>query len=184
VPRRIRYQVAVTLDGFIADPNGGFDWIPTDPEVDFTALFEQFDTFLMGRGTYETMVNQQGSGAIPGKKVIVFSKSLKQKDHPDVMVVAEASKEFLDRLKNEARQDIWLFGGGALFRSLLEIKAVDTIELAIMPVLLGAGIPFLPSSAVETKLRLTKHEVSKIGRMSLSYDIEYTSPRSGAKGPK
>ena len=54
--RRIRYQVAMSLDGYIAGPNGEFDWIVTDPEIDFAAIFKQFDTLLIGRGTFETMV--------------------------------------------------------------------------------------------------------------------------------
>ena len=55
--RRIRYAVATSLDGYIAGPNGEADWIIMDPEIDFTALFNQFDTLLMGRHTFEAMVN-------------------------------------------------------------------------------------------------------------------------------
>ncbi len=49
--RRLRYQVATSLDGYIAGPNGDFDWIVTDPDIDFAALFAQFDTAVMGRKT-------------------------------------------------------------------------------------------------------------------------------------
>jgi len=49
---RIRYQVAVSLDGYIAGPKGDADWIIMDPEIDFDGLFAQFDTFIMGRRTY------------------------------------------------------------------------------------------------------------------------------------
>ncbi|HEX2693452.1 MAG TPA: dihydrofolate reductase family protein [Gemmatimonadaceae bacterium] len=171
--RRIRYQVAASLDGYIAGPDGEFDWIPHDPEVDFEKLFEQFDTFLMGRGTLETMVKQQGSGAIPGKRVIVFSRTLRQENHPEVTIVSEPSERFLNALRNEPGRDIWLFGGGSLFRSLLEVRGVDTIEVAIMPILLGGGIPILPAPAPRAKLKLRSHEVSKIGRVSVEYDIEY-----------
>lgn len=51
--RRLRYQVAVSLDGFIAGPNGEYDWIVTDPAIDFAALYKEFDTAVMGRKTYE-----------------------------------------------------------------------------------------------------------------------------------
>jgi dihydrofolate reductase len=176
MPRRIRYQVAASLDGYIADPNGGYDWIPQDPEVDFEGLFNQFDTFVMGRGTFEITLTQYPDGAIPGKRVIVFSRTLQQKDYPKVTVLHEPTAEFLNALRNESGKDIWLFGGGLLFRSLLELKVVDTIEVAIMPILLGGGIPALPAPAPRAKLKLTSHEVSKIGRVSVNYDIEYDLP--------
>ena len=58
--RRLRYQVASSLDGFIATEDGGYDWIPMDPEIDFGALFAQFDTLVMGRKTYEMMQALRG----------------------------------------------------------------------------------------------------------------------------
>ncbi len=69
--RRLRYQVAVSLDGFIADPNGGYDWIVMDPSIDFGALFKQFDTLVMGRKTYEPLIAQGGHGVMPGVEIIV-----------------------------------------------------------------------------------------------------------------
>ena len=61
--RRIRYVVAMSLDGYIAGPNGEADWIIMDPEIDFQALFDQFDTFLMGRRTFEGMGGQGMAGS-------------------------------------------------------------------------------------------------------------------------
>ena len=52
--RRIRYQVAMSLDGYIAGPNGEFDWIVKDPEIDFAEIFKQFDTLLTGHKVYKT----------------------------------------------------------------------------------------------------------------------------------
>src|SRR5688572_9657920 len=63
--RRLRYQVAVSLDGFIAGPNGEYDWIVMDPSIDFAALFKEFDTAVMGRKTYEVLTAQGGHGAMP-----------------------------------------------------------------------------------------------------------------------
>src|SRR5439155_5778765 len=64
--RRLRYHVAVSLDGFIAGPNGEYDWIVADPSIDFAALFKEFDTAVMGRKTYELLTAQGGHGAMPG----------------------------------------------------------------------------------------------------------------------
>jgi dihydrofolate reductase len=181
MPRRIRYQVAASLDGYIAGPNGEADWIIMDPDIDFGELFNQFDTFLMGRGTFENMVHQQGSTAMPGMKVIVFSRTLNQKDYPDVTIMGEPLKELLTALRNERGKDIWLFGGGSLFRSLLQIRMVDTVEIAVIPVLLGGGIPLLPTPAARTKLKLTGHRVYKTGIVLLEYAIQYTLPHKATK---
>src|SRR5215207_8464830 len=81
--RRIRYQVAMSLDGYIAGPKGEADWIIMDQEIDFAALFEQFDTFLVGRRTFEAMA-RAGQGGTPGTKTFVFSRTLRQQDYPRV----------------------------------------------------------------------------------------------------
>lgn len=173
--RRIRYQVAMSLDGYIAGPEGEADWIIMDPDIDFAALFEQFDTFLMGRGTFEPMV-RAGQGETPGAKTFVFSRTLRQQDYPGVTVVAEGAEETVAALRAEPGKDIWLFGGGLLFRSLLGAGLVDTVEVAIMPVLLGGGIALLPPPAGQTKLKLTGHKVYKTGIVLLEYSVE----RAGA----
>ena len=65
-----------------------------------------------------------------------------------------------------------LFGGGSLFRSLLELGLVDTLEVAIIPVLLGGGLSLLPHPAALTKLRLTNHRIyEKTGTVSLQYAV-------------
>ena len=82
--RRLRYQVAVSLDGFIAGPNGEYDWIVMDPAIDFSALFSEFDTAVMGRKTYEVLTARGGHGALPGLDVVVFSRTLPPATHPGV----------------------------------------------------------------------------------------------------
>jgi dihydrofolate reductase len=170
--KRIRYQVAMSLDGYIAGPKGEADWIIMDPDIDFGALFEQFDTFLLGRRTFEAMA-RGGQGGTPGVKTLVFSRTLRQQDYPGVTIVAEGVEETVAALRAEPGKDIWLFGGGSLFRSLLDAGLVDTVEVAIMPVLLGEGIPLLPPLAKQTKLKLTGQKVySKTGIVLLEYSVE------------
>lgn len=168
--RRIRYQVACSLDGYIAGPSGEADWIIADPEIDFAAIFAQFDTLLMGRRTYEGM--PKGGGGTPGMKVFVFSRTLRQEDCPDATLVSEDAKSLLDELRAQPGKDIWLFGGGELFRSLLELDCVDTVEPAVIPVLLGGGLPLLPAPAVRRRLSLTGHRIYNSGIALLEYDVE------------
>jgi len=168
--RRIRYQVACSLDGYIADANGGVDWIVMDPEIDFGAIFDQFDTLLMGRRTYEEL--PEGAGGFGDMSIVVFSTTLHAEDHPNVTIVADDVDRTIADLRARPGKDIWLFGGGELFRSLLELGCVDTVEPAVIPVLLGGGRPFLPEPAVRRRLSLTGHRLyERSGIVLLEYAV-------------
>jgi dihydrofolate reductase len=167
--RRLRYLVATSLDGYIAGPNGEFDWIIMDPEIDFDALYRQFDTILMGRRTFEVA----GGGSMPGTKVYVFSRTLKPEDHPKTQIVSENSESFVASLKTKPGKDIWLFGGGLLFRSLLAAGLVDSVEVGVMPILLGGGISLFPPPASAANLELKSHRLySSTGIVSLEYAVK------------
>jgi dihydrofolate reductase len=147
-----------------------------DPDIDFRALFEQFDTFLMGRRTFEGM-GGAGGGGQQGAQTIVFSRTLRQQDYPNVTIVSENPQQVLADLRSKSGIDIWLFGGGSLFRSLLEARLVDSVEVSVIPVLLGEGISLLPPkpSSERFKLKLTSSRTFKTGIVSLEYAVEYES---------
>jgi dihydrofolate reductase len=176
--RRVRYGVAMSLDGFIAGPNGEADWIIMDPEIDFKEIYNRFDTLLLGRRTFDGMKATSGGGSMPGMQVFVCSRTLRQQDHPNVTITDKPEK-VITGLRSKPGKDIWLFGGGSLFHSLLEARLVDAVDVAVIPVLLGGGIPLLPSPAKRVKLKLTGHKVyKKTGTMYLEYSVEY---RTGSK---
>lgn len=172
--RRVRYVVAMSLDGYIAGPNGEADWIIMDPDIDFRALFEQFDTFLLGRRTFEAIGGARG-GRQSGAHTIVFSRTLRQQDYPNLTIVSENPEEAVADLRAKPGKDIWLFGGGLLFRSLLEARLVNAVEVSVIPVLLGEGIALLPPKPLSErfKLKLAGSRTFKTGIVSLEYSVEY-----------
>ncbi|HXI86517.1 MAG TPA: dihydrofolate reductase family protein [Parvularculaceae bacterium] len=159
--------MAASLDGFIAGPNGEYDWIMPDPAVDFMELYKEFDTALMGRLTFE--LAESGPGArLPGMQTIVCSRTLRSADFPKFTITPDAVAA-VAALKSESGKDIWLFGGGALFRSLLDAGLADTVEVEVMPVLLGQGAPLLPGGARPYGLQLSHCKAKPNGIVSLSY---------------
>jgi dihydrofolate reductase len=174
--------VAVSLDGFIAGPHGEFDWIVMDPSIDFGALYKEFDTAVMGRRTHEVVKAQGGHGAMPGLDVVVFSRTLAEAAHPGVRIVNSDAREAVGALKKRPGRDIWLFGGGMLFRSLLDAGLVDSVEVAVMPVLLGAGIPLLPSGAIAELTLADQKTLPASGIVMLSYSVAgSTAPGPGIR---
>jgi dihydrofolate reductase len=169
--RRVLYRVAASLDGYIAGPRGEVDWIVHDPAVDFTKLYEQVDTVLLGRRTYE-LTRQPGAPPWPqGWQILVFSHTVTPEEHPGVTIVRAEAGRRVAALRAAPGRDIWLFGGGTLFRSLLGAKQVDIVEVLVVPVLLGGGIPLLETGAPLTRLALEQVERYPSGLLSLRYRV-------------
>lgn len=166
--RKVRFSAAMSLDGYIAGPKGESDWILMDPEIDFRAFMGAFDTVLLGRKTYEATRHHGGVG-MPGMRAFVFSRTLRQEDCKGGTVSGDPA-ETLAALRKAPGKDIWLFGGGELLRSMLGLRLVDSVEVAVIPVLLGGGIPLLPGPAERTKLKLARQRaLSKTGTVMLEY---------------
>ena len=171
--RRLRYNVATSLDGFIARTDGTFDWIVEDPSIDFAGLTSQFDAAVMGRRTYEVMKRLSPGTVLPGVKVYVSSNTLAPADAPDAVIIPGDPVETVRALKMAEGKDIWLFGGGVLFRALLDAGLVDTVEVALMPVLLSEGIPVLPPGAASPRLELTNvTSLPASGIVMLTYAVQ------------
>ncbi len=147
---------------------------PGDEAVfDFNAFYSQFDTILMGRRSFEFVKGAGGGGSTPGMQVFVFSRTLRQEDHPGVTIVDDP-EGLMAELRAKPGKDVWLWGGGSLFRSFVELRLVDTVEVAVIPVLLGEGVPLLPPPAKRVDLKLTGHKLdAKTGSVSLEYAVQY-----------
>src|SRR5262245_32074396 len=148
----LRYSVAASLDGYIAGPNGEFDWIVVDPEIDFAAMYASFSALVMGRRSYEVYV-ATGGGVGPALPVYVCSRSLADGERDGVTFVRDAVSRVRDLKVSSEGKPLWLWGGGELFAELAHAGLVDGVDVAVIPVVLGGGIPLIRPSATTMTLR-------------------------------
>jgi dihydrofolate reductase len=169
--RELVYSVATSLDGFIAGPKGEFDWIIQDPTMDFGEVFGHFDTIVMGRHCYDFILREGRSPKEFGMKTYVASTTPDPAQHRDVTILGSNLAATVAELKQVSRKDIWLFGGGKTFRSLLNAGLVDRVEVSVIPVLLGGGIP-LVTEGRRWPLQFKDSRTFPSGIVSLTYRVE------------
>ncbi|MCZ2850495.1 dihydrofolate reductase family protein [Modestobacter sp. VKM Ac-2978] len=166
--RALTYYVGVTLDGFIAAPDGSYDFFPvTEPLLEFiaqefpetlpthvrsqlqiTAPGTRFDAVVMGRATYEPALQAQITSPYAHLEQHVVSTTLPADIDPAVQVSRDPVP-LVRRLKGEPGAGVWLAGGGALAGALLD--EIDVLVLKRYPIVLGAGIPLFDSGTAEAR---------------------------------
>jgi dihydrofolate reductase len=176
--RTLTYLVRASVDGMIAGPDGELDWLFTHKEGEVAEFFGRTDAVLLGTATYDYML-AHGLEAYPGLKNYVFSRTLRQVDHPDVTIVTTDPTPFVKKLKEEEGGGIWLLGGGVIFRYLLAARLVDEIVVLLHPVLLGGGVPLLPRCEVITPLELQDTVQLDSGLVRLRYSVGAPRVREG-----
>ncbi|KAA2255450.1 dihydrofolate reductase [Solihabitans fulvus] len=158
--RTLTYYIAATIDGYIADQQGGFDFfLPFEGEVAAAILADwpetmpvhargplgltdvpnaRFDAVLMGRGTYEPALAAGITSPYSHLRQYVFSRTIDQLD-PEVEIVSGDPLEFVRELKRQEGMGIWLCGGGRLAGALL--TEIDELVIKRHPIVAGTGIP-------------------------------------------
>ncbi|KAB2964311.1 MAG: dihydrofolate reductase [Thermoanaerobaculia bacterium] len=167
--RRIKLYIATSLDGFIARPGGGIDWLATEGDYGYARFYDSIDTVVMGRRTYETALSF-GAYPYPDKAGFVFSRERAGTIDENVTFVAEDVEEFARNLRLRPGKDVWLIGGGELARAFFEKNLIDELQLFVHPILLGSGLPlFLPRQG-DLPWRLLRSRPFPNGLVELHYE--------------
>jgi dihydrofolate reductase len=185
--RKLTYYVAITIDGFIAAPDGSFDFyllegdhmaaitarfpetIPTAFRDAFgiTAENDRFDTVLMGRETYEVGVREGITSPYNHLRQLVFTRNLAESPDPTVEVVHGDPLTTVRELKREDGKGIWLCGGGNLAHQLL--PEIDELIVKINPMVIGSGIPLFSGEFQHRSFTLTDSQVCQSGVAIMTY---------------
>ncbi|MBE1492691.1 dihydrofolate reductase family protein [Plantactinospora soyae] len=185
--RKLTYYVGTTIDGFIAGPDGQFDFLPIEPDVQATMNAElpetvptqfrpavgltdapnlRFDTVLMGRGSYEPALREGISSPYAHLRQYVFSRTLNNSD-PEVEIVSADPVSFVRQLRQQDGADIWLCGGGNLASQLR--TEIDEMIIKRYPVVIGAGIPLFDGPFDPTRFAVTGTRVFDSGAAVTTY---------------
>lgn len=169
--RKIILSLAVSLDGFIEGPNGEYDWCFSPPKKEMEEFIQRIDAIFLGRKTYEMSLGMKGGGGgMPPMEEYIFSNTLKSVEK-GTLVKGDLESE-VNKIKKKEGRDIWLFGGAGLTGSLMKHQLVDEIQLAIHPVLLGAGKPLFNNIKDRIKLKLIDSKTYQTGLVSVKYQLK------------
>ncbi len=180
--RKIILDLAVTLDGFIEGPNGEIDWLELDHGIDFADILidilEGVDSVFYGRVSYEKWGHYH-PGDKGGEKLkkaydqlhsldkYVFSTTLE--DDGRATFIRSDIKEQVQQLKSQSGGNIWLYGGGKLITTFMNLGLVDVFRLAVHPVVLGQGKPLFRDIKDRTDLKLDSAQSWPSGVVLLKY---------------
>ena len=176
--RKVIFGGANSLDNFIARKDDAVDWLLFSKDVQkiMKDMWENIDTVVMGRKTYEVAqrMGGGGGGGYPGVKTYVFSRTIKKPNKKKLFFVNEDAAAYVRRLKEEKEgKDICVMGGGVLAKSLFEADVIDEISFNIHPVLLGSGIPLFHEMSRQIDLELKECKQLSSGCVLLTYKIKH-----------
>ena len=175
--RKLKLYIAISLDGKIADPEGGVAWLdelphPEGEDYGYAGFYASIDTTLMGYKTYAKIEDFDVPFPYPDKKNYVFTRTTNRPAAEYVEFVSDDIIAFVHDLKQKEGKDIWLVGGGLINKLLLDQNLLDEIHIFIMPIILGDGIPLFSTGVETNKLQLTTSKTYENGVLSLIYETQ------------
>lgn len=162
--RKVVLFISMSLDGYLADTKGNIDWLNiemNEEDTTYEDFYKDVDTVLLGYNTYEQVTTQLAVGNYPYKdsKSYVFTNKKIEKTEDNITFVDGDVVPLITELRNEPGKDIWLVGGAYLVKQLVEANLIDTYYIAVMPTLLGNGIPLFQPEYDKIDLKLANNYV-------------------------
>jgi len=171
--RQIILSFGMSLDGYIARPGGGLDFLPSDKDSMklMSEFFASIDTLIMGRKTLEESIRMSGGSykSPVTMPTYVFSKTLPAGKHDGYEIVKQSPAALVRNLRQKPGKDIFHMGGGELGRTFLKADLIDQLFVGIVPVLLGAGIPAFPGGFPQREFELIENRAFSKGGVALRY---------------
>lgn len=173
--RRIILYIATSIDGYIATPDGGVEWLneipnPTNEDHGYKELLASIDTVLMGGKTYHEIIGFGIPWPYKDKKSYVISRrDSNVTPNENVHFITEDVIARISELKFEVGKDIWLVGGGELTAMLLNANLIDEMQICTVPIILGNGIPLFPGKTKESHWKLVNSKVFSTGLLLSTY---------------
>ena len=169
--RKIVLGLGISLDGYIARPDGAVDFLVRPKDYSMAPFFATIDTYITGRKTLDAALKMTGgkfagTGGIP---TYVFSRTQPPGERDGLSFVNESPAAFVRRLRKRPGKDIWHMGGGELAREFLKADLVDELYLGVVPVLLGEGIPLFPSGFPQRNFSLIENKTFSKGLIAPKY---------------
>ncbi len=175
--RRVVLGLGISLDGYIARPDGAVDFLFMPKDYSMGPFFATIDTMIMGRKTYDDALKMGGGFSDSKTKSYVFSHSQPPGERGGVTFVNESPKTFVEKLRKRPGKNIWLMGGGELARDFLKDDVVDELYIGIVPVLIGEGLPLFPSGFPQREFTLLENKTFSKGLIALKYARTRKKPK-------
>jgi dihydrofolate reductase len=176
--RNVVLGAGISLDGYIARPNGDVDFLFMPKDYSIAPFFATIDTFILGRKTFDAAVRMGGGPSSFGTTATyVFSRSNPPGKRDGLIWVNRSPATLIRQLRKRSGKHIWLMGGGELAREFLKADLVDELRLGIVPVLLGAGIPLFPSGFPQRDFTLVENKTYSKGLIVLKYKRTRPKPK-------
>ncbi|MBK8618062.1 MAG: dihydrofolate reductase [Anaerolineales bacterium] len=179
--RKLKLQVQMTVDGFIAGPNGEMDWTSAEWDNELKkyvgGLTESVDCIILGRKLAQGFIpywashpEQEGADIFNGTKKVVFTKTLEKSEWTDTVLAKGDLVEEITQLKKQAGQDMIAYGGAAFVSALIKHGLIDELHLFINPTAIGSGMTIFKELDGRQNLKLVKSTSFDCGIVVLKYE--------------